>query len=56
MPLAVIGWHLSQRLEDPLLVIAASPRLRHSAIRARGRRSHRRQMAGVARAIEELTR
>jgi hypothetical protein len=27
MPLAVIGWHLSQRLEDPLLVIAASPRL-----------------------------
>jgi hypothetical protein len=28
MPLAVIGWHLSRRLEDPLLVIAASPRLR----------------------------
>jgi hypothetical protein len=28
MPLAVIGWHLSQRLEDPLLVIAASLRLR----------------------------
>ncbi len=28
MPLAVISWHLSQRLEDPLLVIAASPRLR----------------------------
>jgi hypothetical protein len=27
MPLAVISWHLSQRLEDPLLVIAASPRL-----------------------------
>jgi hypothetical protein len=27
MPLAVIGWHLSRRLEDPLLVIAASPRL-----------------------------
>ncbi len=27
MPLAVIGWHLPQRLEDPLLVIAASPRL-----------------------------
>jgi hypothetical protein len=28
MPLAVIGWHLSRRLADPLLVIAASPRLR----------------------------
>jgi hypothetical protein len=28
MPLAVISWHLSQCLEDPLLVIAASPRLR----------------------------
>jgi hypothetical protein len=27
MPLAVISWHLSQRLEEPLLVIAASPRL-----------------------------
>jgi hypothetical protein len=27
MPLAVIGWHLSRRLEDPLLGIAASPRL-----------------------------
>jgi hypothetical protein len=27
MPLAVISWHLSRRLEDPLLVIAASPRL-----------------------------
>ncbi len=27
MPLAVIGWHLSRRLDDPLLVIAASPRL-----------------------------
>lgn len=30
MPLAVIGWHLSRRLDDPLLVIAASPRLRSS--------------------------
>jgi hypothetical protein len=30
-PLAVISWHLSRRLEDPLLVIAASPRL-HSNI------------------------
>jgi hypothetical protein len=28
MPLAVVGWHLSRRLDDPLLVIAASPRLR----------------------------
>ena len=27
MPVAVLGWHLSQRLGDPLLVIAASPRL-----------------------------
>jgi len=27
MPLAVVGWHLSRRLDDPLLVIAASPRL-----------------------------
>lgn len=27
MPVAVLGWHLSQRLDDPLLVIAASPRL-----------------------------
>lgn len=27
MPVAVLGWHLSQRVEDPLLVIAASPRL-----------------------------
>lgn len=26
MPLAVIGWHLPQRIADPLLVIAASPR------------------------------
>jgi hypothetical protein len=26
MPVAVFGWHLSQRLADPLLVIAASPR------------------------------
>jgi hypothetical protein len=31
MPVAVIGWHLSQRLDDPLLVIAASPRL-HSDV------------------------
>ena len=31
-------------------------RERHSAIRARGRREHRRQMTGAARAIEELTR
>jgi predicted nucleotidyltransferase len=31
-------------------------RERHSAIRARARRDHRRQMAGAARAIEELTR
>jgi predicted nucleotidyltransferase len=31
-------------------------RERHDAIRARARRSHRRQMAGAARAIEELTR
>jgi hypothetical protein len=31
MPLAVISWHLSQRLDDPLLVIAASPRLRSAA-------------------------
>jgi predicted nucleotidyltransferase len=30
-------------------------RERHSAIRARARRAHRRQMAGAARAIEELT-
>jgi predicted nucleotidyltransferase len=30
-------------------------RERHSAIRARARRDHRRQMAGTARAIEELT-
>jgi predicted nucleotidyltransferase len=30
-------------------------RERHSAIRARARRDHRRQMAGAARAIEELT-
>ena len=29
---------------------------RHNAIRARARRDHRRQMAGAARAIEELTR
>jgi predicted nucleotidyltransferase len=29
---------------------------RHGAIRARGRRDHQRQMAGAARAIEELTR
>jgi hypothetical protein len=28
MPLAVMSWHLSRRLEDPLLVITASPRLR----------------------------
>ncbi len=28
MPLAVISWHLSRRLDDPLLVISASPRLR----------------------------
>jgi hypothetical protein len=27
MPVAVLAWHLPQRLEDPLLVIAASPRL-----------------------------
>jgi hypothetical protein len=27
MPVAVLAWHLSQRLGDPLLVIAASPRL-----------------------------
>jgi predicted ATPase len=27
MPVAVFGWHLSQRLADPLLVIAASPRM-----------------------------
>ena len=27
MPVAVLGWHLSQRVDDPLLVIAASPRL-----------------------------
>ncbi|MGA8365143.1 MAG: hypothetical protein WB709_11575 [Solirubrobacteraceae bacterium] len=27
MPVAVLGWHLSQRLDDPLLAIAASPRL-----------------------------
>jgi hypothetical protein len=27
MPVAVLSWHLSQRLDDPLLVIAASPRL-----------------------------
>jgi hypothetical protein len=27
MPVAVLGWHLSQRVGDPLLVIAASPRL-----------------------------
>lgn len=27
MPVAVLGWHLSQRVSDPLLVIAASPRL-----------------------------
>ncbi len=31
-------------------------RERHSAIHARARRDHRRQMAGAARAIEELTR
>jgi predicted nucleotidyltransferase len=31
-------------------------RERHSAIRARARRDHRRQMAGAAHAIEELTR
>jgi predicted nucleotidyltransferase len=31
-------------------------RKRHSAIRVRARRDHRRQMAGAARAIEELTR
>jgi predicted nucleotidyltransferase len=31
-------------------------RQRHSAIRARARRDHRQQMAGAARAIEELTR
>jgi predicted nucleotidyltransferase len=31
-------------------------RERHSAIRVRARRDHRRQMAGAARAIEELTR
>jgi len=30
MPVAVLGWHLSQRLGDPLLVIAASPRLSSS--------------------------
>jgi predicted nucleotidyltransferase len=29
---------------------------RHSAIRVRARRDHRRQMAGAAKAIEELTR
>ncbi|HEY4810633.1 MAG TPA: hypothetical protein VIH71_06190 [Solirubrobacteraceae bacterium] len=28
---------------------------RHDTIRARARRDHRRQMAGAARAIEELT-
>ncbi|HYM45562.1 MAG TPA: hypothetical protein VES65_05300 [Solirubrobacteraceae bacterium] len=27
MPVAVLGWHLSQRVDDPLLVTAASPRL-----------------------------
>lgn len=27
MPVAILGWHLSQRLDDPLLVIGASPRL-----------------------------
>jgi predicted nucleotidyltransferase len=31
-------------------------RERHSSIRVRARRDHRRQMAGAARAIEELTR
>jgi predicted nucleotidyltransferase len=31
-------------------------RERHPAIRVRARRDHRRQMAGAARAIEELTR
>jgi predicted nucleotidyltransferase len=31
-------------------------RERHSAIRVRARRDHRRQMAGAARAIEEMTR
>jgi hypothetical protein len=30
MPVAILGWHLSQRLDDPLLVIAASPRLSSS--------------------------
>jgi hypothetical protein len=33
MPLAVIAWHLSQRLDEPLLVIAASPRLRSEVAR-----------------------
>lgn len=31
MPLAVICWHLSQRMDEPLLVVAASPRLESSA-------------------------
>lgn len=30
MPLAVICWHLSQRMDEPLLVVAASPRLKSS--------------------------
>jgi hypothetical protein len=30
MPLAVICWHLSQRMNEPLLVVAASPRLKSS--------------------------
>jgi hypothetical protein len=30
MPLAVICWHLSQRIDEPLLVVAASPRLKSS--------------------------
>jgi hypothetical protein len=34
MPVAVIGWHLSRRLDDPLLVIAASPRLSSGVSRA----------------------
>jgi hypothetical protein len=31
MPVAVLCWHLSQRLDDPLLVIVASPRLSSAA-------------------------
>jgi hypothetical protein len=36
MPVAVLGWHLSQRLDDPLLVIAASPRQSSAASPAQG--------------------